>query len=36
MLFRSVKGGADLDASGDCIVEAAEACPVDVIKYEKD
>jgi ferredoxin len=31
-----VKSGADLDANGDCIVESAEACPVDVIKYERD
>lgn len=25
--------GADFEANEECIVEAAESCPVDVIKY---
>lgn len=27
--------GADLDANADCIREAAEACPVEVIKFKE-
>ncbi|MDZ7738113.1 MAG: ferredoxin [Bacteroidales bacterium] len=30
-----VKSDADFEANEDCITEAAESCPVDVIKYEK-
>lgn len=29
-----VKQGADLAANEDCIIEAAESCPVEVIIYE--
>ncbi len=28
--------GADFNASEDDIVEAAESCPVEIIKYEKE
>ena len=27
--------GADLEANEDCIREAAESCPVEVIKFEE-
>ena len=30
-----VKEGADLAANEDCIKEAAEECPAEVIKYEE-
>lgn len=30
-----VNEGADLDANDECIKEAAESCPVEVIKYEE-
>lgn len=26
--------GANFDENEDCIIEASESCPVDVIKYE--
>jgi len=29
-----VKKDADLEANSDCIMESAESCPVEVIKYE--
>lgn len=29
-----VKDGAELDSNEACIKEAAESCPVEVIKYE--
>ncbi|MGM0529953.1 MAG: ferredoxin [Bacteroidota bacterium] len=28
--------GADLNANEDCIKEAAEECPAEVIKYEEE
>jgi len=31
-----VKEGADLKANEDCIKEAAEECPAEVIKYEEE
>ena len=31
-----VKEGADFSANEDCIKEAAEECPVEVIHYEED
>jgi ferredoxin len=30
-----VIGSADLIKNGDCVIEAAENCPVEVIKYEE-
>jgi ferredoxin len=30
-----VRQGADLDGNEECIMESAEACPVDVIKVEQ-
>lgn len=30
-----VINGADLDSHGDCIREAAEECPVEVIKFKE-
>ncbi|MBN2610732.1 MAG: ferredoxin [Bacteroidales bacterium] len=30
-----VKNGADFAANEDCIKEAVESCPVEVIKYEE-
>ncbi len=30
-----VKEGADLSANEECVKSSAEACPVDVIKYEE-
>ncbi len=30
-----VKKDADFEANEDCIIEAAESCPVEVISYEK-
>jgi len=30
-----VKKDADLGANSDCIIESAESCPVEVIKYEE-
>mgnify|MGYP006289237587 CR=1 FL=1 len=29
-----VKEGADFSANEECIIEAAESCPVEVIQYE--
>lgn len=31
-----VKEGADLNANEDCIKEAAEECPVEIINYEEE
>ncbi len=31
-----VKEGADFSANEDCIKEAVEECPVEVIHYEED
>ncbi len=31
-----VKEGADLNSSKDEIIEAAESCPVEVIKFEEE
>ncbi|MFP4620493.1 MAG: ferredoxin [Bacteroidales bacterium] len=31
-----VKDGADFNANEDCIREAAEDCPAEVIKYEEE
>lgn len=31
-----VKEGADLNANEECIKEAADECPVEVIKYEEE
>ena len=31
-----VKEGADLNANEDCIKEAAEECPVEIIHYEEE
>lgn len=30
-----VKEGADFEANDDCIREAAESCPVEVIQFEE-
>ena len=30
-----VKPGADLAANSDSVIEAAEGCPVEVIKYQE-
>lgn len=31
-----VKEGADFNANEDCIKEAADECPAEVIKYEEE